>query len=234
MDLTPWIASDGTVNLLPEVGRNTCDNDNGVLFRAYLGALDGGDEFQLPYYPCFMNPGTNLPDRNPGRSNDTTAFDEYLGWTYIFPYLAYNFIDYGKKHFWYFDNTGVANFSLSLWRMPAQRVVYYASVGMEVPKLDLTHYLSAKFQNCFNGENKTSDILLQWLSDEILHLRAPHIVNTPEFIDIEYMWWEVLTKRFNGFYNVFNTYFKHPEHPIRLLAGEKFKDANTILRRRSA
>jgi len=244
-----FVAPDGLMNLnsgkfhesYEEVGVETCDNMNGILYLAEFHLLlkthrliDIEDAFRANDAIEMIQEKPGYFHRNPGRVQEKEAHDNYNGITAlsILHNLDYpkEIVQAGLKNGFTFDNANPGRFSLEHWRQGID-VTHYKLAAGYVPSPDEILWFVGGTAACtfYDPVEKSSEWLLNWVRlkslDLLLEKKARTFDrstrNIFEVIGAAREFWKWrLNKKTDGrgIEAPFETFFKNPKHPNRILS----------------
>lgn len=213
----------------------TANNDNATLFRAqyelwlarHKVARLGHDIYFFQYIRSLSAGYYGLYHRNPGRSEDTNSFDEYLGITALailfdLPGVAEDICKYGEAYGWIFDNTDPKSGDLRYWRQGIDVFTYkMASYNRTPTPYEFLWFVLGTLWGCFS--QGTSNPLLNWTRLEALsYLKSHRLSFTAQYylLGVHVMKGiaAVIFKLRGGIGKMTQTYFG-PDHPVAILAN---------------
>jgi hypothetical protein len=244
-----YIAPDGLMNLTVNNNRapylsglpDTSNNDNGILFISEFYWLCHLNTQLLPdYVPNFMlsvlllevTGYSGLYNRNPGRSQDTEAFDDYVG--IVASSVLFNnkypadICNYGKSNGWMFDNTNPTKPHIDCWRQGSE-IAYYQICNKEIPELwNFAWLIISTFISSFNIMKDLSSPLLNWLKFRSIKMLVDEkrlAINFPLWmicllyiVGGFWLWKLKAVTKGKGMESIFAGYFTDPNHPNVLLS----------------
>jgi hypothetical protein len=223
----------------------TCDNDNGVLFLAewlYLAMPTQDPETRGHWWNVFRETCRTLSIRegslivqrgiyyrNPGRSRDLEAFDNYVGIVaghILFGELdaAINICDFGDKNGYFFDTRAPGSMAdLASWRQGAE-IAFYQLCALRRPQLwnFVWLCLGVFFTAFMDVERNSNEWWTCWLRLRALDLLEgntrtllPRWHNLLSLAKDFWLWQLKRKTQGRGMERLAEIYFHNPHHPIR-------------------
>lgn len=239
--MNKWIAKSGLMNLQPKEDALDCDNDNGILFRAYFEYLYlfwnqnssnepiKAKEIRLTIKKLERVPGLHM--RNPGRTDNASSHDNTLGIVSLCVlFRIYDVIEdiiqYGLTYGFTFDARYPYKTDYTRWRQGSD-VAFYKLCSDRVPMpWELLWMFGAQIYASFIDRNNSSSHLTNWLRFKTLeqlqnqtNKRSIKLIISFSMILKEAFKNSMLAKtNHKGIEAMFEMYFTHKEHPNQVLS----------------
>lgn len=211
----------GAYHGIKNPAENSTSGNHHVINATYYSIIDrfnevtGSDQKIASDYIHACEEKAGIYNRTPDKF-DHQSHDDYIGIcctsNKLFLPFAADIVQYGKKHWWYFDNTEeTTKFEIKNWhgRFPWALHTYKVCAGGCASLLSILGFCAYMYMGTFNKDlTDTSGRILRWLQKE-------SVKGKNGLVDFFIHKWEadILEKYPNGMGDVFGIYYGE-EHPF--------------------